>query len=57
MLINLSIESGVKNDHIIRFAFDSADDLQLLGESLIDLENENRKVFSEFYTPSNNFYY
>lgn len=41
------IESGVKNDHIIRFAFDSADDLQLLGESLIDLENENRKVDPE----------
>ena len=41
------IESGVKNDHIIRFAFDSADDLQLLGESLIDLEHENRKVDPE----------
>ncbi len=38
------LSSGVNEDHIIRFAFDSADDLQLIGESLIDLENENRKV-------------
>ena len=28
------IESGVETDHIICFAFDSADDLLLIGESL-----------------------
>ena len=38
------IESGIPEDHIIRFAFDSADDLQLIGESLIDLQKNNRKV-------------
>ena len=27
------LDSGVRTDHIIRFAFDSADDLQLIGES------------------------
>ena len=29
-------------DHIIRFAFDSADDLYLIGESLIGIEKEER---------------
>ena len=28
------LESGVPEDHIIRFAFDSADDLRLIGENL-----------------------
>ena len=28
-------ESGVPAEHIIRFAFDSADDLYMIGESLI----------------------
>lgn len=32
---NHLLESGVPADHIIRFAFDSADDLYLIGESLI----------------------
>lgn len=36
------IESGVGADHIIRFAFDSADDLQLIGESLIQMKKERR---------------
>lgn len=36
------IESGVGADHIIRFAFDSADDLQLIGESLIQMKKEKR---------------
>ena len=31
------LESGVDADHIIRFAFDSADDLYLIGESLIHI--------------------
>lgn len=29
-------------DHIIRFSFDSADDLYLIGESLIEIEKEKR---------------
>ena len=32
------LESGVDADHIIRIAFDSADDLYLIGESLIQIE-------------------
>lgn len=41
------IESGVAEDHIIRFAFDSADDLYLIGENLIALEKKNKKVNPE----------
>lgn len=40
-------ESGVDDSHIIRFAFDSADDLKKIGEDLISLKNENRKVSPE----------
>ena len=36
------LESGVDTDHIIRFAFDSADDLHLIGESLIQMNKEKR---------------
>ena len=36
------LESGVAADHIIRFAFDSADDLYRIGESLIGIEKEKR---------------
>ena len=41
------LDSGVKADHIIRFAFDSADDLYLIGESLIQIEKEKRGVDPE----------
>lgn len=41
------LSSGVDEEHIIRFAFDSADDLHLIGESLIELEKENKKVDPE----------
>lgn len=44
---NHLLESGVEADHIIRFAFDSADDLHLIGESLIKIEKEKRKVDPE----------
>ena len=44
---NYLLESGVEKDHIVRFAFDSADDLHLIGESLISLEKEKRKVDPE----------
>ncbi len=37
------ISEGVPEDHIIRFAFDSADDLSLIGESLIQLEKKIEK--------------
>lgn len=41
------ISEGVAEDHIIRFAFDSADDLERIGESLIRLEKENKKADPE----------
>ena len=41
------LESGVDADHIIRFAFDSADDLYLIGESLIQIEKEKHGVDPE----------
>ena len=36
------LESGVRADHIICFAFDSADDLVAMGDSLIRMEKERR---------------
>ena len=41
------LANGISESLIIRFAFDSADDLYLIGESLIELEKENRKVDPE----------
>lgn len=38
---------GVAEDHIIRFAFDSADDLYRIGESLIELQEKDKKVNPE----------
>lgn len=38
------ISSGVKEDRIIKFAFDSATDLAKIGEDLIELEKDKRKV-------------
>ena len=36
------LNSGVDEQHIIRFAFDSADDLVLIGENLIAMQKEKR---------------
>lgn len=41
------ISEGVKENHIIKFAFDSADDLKLINESLIDMTKNKRKVNPE----------
>lgn len=38
------IKSGIKEDHIIKFAFDSANDLSLINEDLIELSLNNRKI-------------
>lgn len=38
------LETGVPKDHIIRFAFDSADDLEMIGEDIIRLQTGNIKV-------------
>lgn len=37
-------ESGVNEDHIIKFAFDSNADLALIGEDIVTIEKEKRKV-------------
>ena len=44
------LKSGVNADHIIRFAFDSADDLLLTGENLIQMEKEKRGADPEKFT-------
>ena len=44
---NHLIDSGVNEDHIIRFDFDSGDDLDMIGESIIKIEKENRRVDPE----------
>ena len=41
------LDVGIAEDHIIRFAFDSADDLLLIGENLIKLQKRGRKVDPE----------
>lgn len=38
------IKSGVDDKHIIRFAFDSADDLESIGENLQELNKNKQKV-------------
>lgn len=37
-------DTGVDENHIIRFAFDSSNDLALIGENIIDIEKEKRMV-------------
>ena len=49
LFYNYLIESGVDKEHIIRFAFDSADDIHLIGESLISVEKEKRGVNPELF--------
>ena len=41
------LESGVDEKHIIRFAFDSGDDLNLIGESIIEIEKQKGRVDPE----------
>ena len=41
------IKNGVDKNHIIRFSFDSADDLYMIGENLIQIEKEKRGVDPE----------
>lgn len=41
---NHLIDSGIRKDHIIKFAFDSADDLNKIGEDLLDISENNKKV-------------
>ena len=41
------LESGITDDHIIKFAFDSADDLLAIGENLLELQKKNKPVDPE----------
>lgn len=47
LFYNHLIASGVPEDHIIKFAFDSADDLLMIGENLIKLEKSKKRVDPE----------
>lgn len=47
LFFNHLCAEGVAEDHIIKFAFDSAEDLVKIGENLIKLEKTNRKVDPE----------
>lgn len=49
LFYNYLIESGIDKEHIIRFAFDSAEDLHLIGENLISVEKEKRGVNPELF--------
>ena len=44
---NHLIESGVSENHIIRFAFDSADDLMLIGENILEMDRKKTTVNPE----------
>ncbi|MBQ6213974.1 MAG: ATP-binding protein [Oscillospiraceae bacterium] len=41
---NYLLSEGVQDDHIIRFAFDSAEDLTKIGENLLELYETGRKA-------------
>ena len=47
LFYNSLIQEGIDESRIIRFAFDSADDLKLIGENLMKLRRTNRKVNPE----------
>ena len=38
------VAEGIDEEHIVKFAFDSADDLRLIGEDLREIDGENHKV-------------
>lgn len=44
LFYNQLLHDGVDENHIIKFAFDSADDLVLIGENLINLDTQGKKV-------------
>ena len=44
LFYNHLIESGVAPDHIVKFAFDSEEDIALIGEDLLALKQNKQKV-------------
>ncbi|MFA5341420.1 MAG: ATP-binding protein [Clostridia bacterium] len=47
LFYNFLLRDKVQKDHIIKFAFDSAEDLSKIGENLIELDKDGRKVNPE----------
>lgn len=41
---NHLLACGIDKEHIIKFAFDSAEDLNKIGEDLLEISNSNKKV-------------
>ncbi len=64
LFYNYLKDTGVNENHIIKFAFDSSDNLNLIGENIVTLEKEKRKVdpnkfmayIKEKITDSNTYY-
>lgn len=44
LFYNYLLQSGIDKSHIIKFAFDSAEDLNIIGEDLVELEINKKKV-------------
>ncbi|WP_289144707.1 AAA family ATPase [uncultured Bacteroides sp.] len=44
LFYNYLVAEGIDEEHIVKFAFDSADDLRLIGEDLREIDGENHKV-------------
>ena len=44
LFYNYLVAEGIDEGHIVKFAFDSADDLRLIGEDLREIDGENHKV-------------
>lgn len=64
LFYNYLKSNGIDENHIIRFAFDSTTDLNLIGENIITLEKEKRKAdpnkfiaFIQSKMTDNNMYY
>ena len=49
MFYNSLKNNGINDDHIIKFAFDSIDDLNLIDEDLNHLSSNNLKVEPKNY--------
>jgi len=44
LFYNYLVAEGIDEEHIVKVAFDSADDLRLIGEDLREIDGENHKV-------------
>lgn len=44
LFYNYLVAEGIDEEHIVKVAFDSADDIRLIGEDLREIDGENHKV-------------